>query len=142
MPGLVEAHGHPLMEAVVLSDRMVDIQPVTIRDPDDVVAAIHAEVAKRGADGAYLNGWDPLLQQGLPEPTLAWLNQIAPDTPLVIVHNSGHKVYFNSAAARDRHVPRCGLRADDADACVGQPAGRAHRLAQRVSGGARRGSLP
>ena len=64
MPGLVEAHGHPLMEAVVLSDRMVDIRPVTIRDPDAVVAAIRAEVAKRGADGAYLNGWDPLLQAG------------------------------------------------------------------------------
>src|SRR5882757_5198267 len=106
MPGLIEAHGHPLMEAVVLSDRMVDIRPVTVRDPDAVVAAIHAEVAKRGADGAYLNGWDPLLQVGLPEPTLAWLNSIAPDTPLVIVHNSGHKVFFNAAAAARSGVTR------------------------------------
>jgi predicted amidohydrolase YtcJ len=106
MPGLIEAHGHPLMEAVVLSDRMVDIRPVTMRDVDAVVGAIHAEVAKRGADGAYLNGWDPLLQQGLPEPTLGWLNDIAPDTPLVIVHNSGHKVFFNSAAAARAGVTR------------------------------------
>ena len=29
MPGLVEAHGHPLMEAIALSDRLVDIRPVT-----------------------------------------------------------------------------------------------------------------
>ncbi|MDT5064801.1 MAG: hypothetical protein QOK02_956 [Mycobacterium sp.] len=130
MPGLIEAHGHPLMEAVVLSDRMVDIRPVTIPDPDAVVAAIRAEVAKRGTEGAYLNGWDPLLQPGgqersdpgnltggqersdpgsltrLPEPTLAWLNGIAPDTPLVIVHNSGHKVFFNSAAAARTGVTR------------------------------------
>jgi predicted amidohydrolase YtcJ len=130
MPGLIEAHGHPLMEAVVLSDRMVDIRPVTMRDPDAVVAAIRAEVAKRGAEGAYLNGWDPLLQTGgqersdpgrltggqersdpgrltrLPEPTLAWLNDIAPDSPLVIVHNSGHKVFFNSAAAARTGVTR------------------------------------
>ena len=55
MPGLVEAHGHPLMEAIVLSDRMVDIRPVTMTKADDVVAAVTAEVAKRGADGAYLN---------------------------------------------------------------------------------------
>ncbi len=48
MPGLVEAHGHPLMEAIVLSDRMVDIRPVTLPNADDVVAAIKAEVAKRG----------------------------------------------------------------------------------------------
>jgi predicted amidohydrolase YtcJ len=66
MPGFVEAHGHPLMEAIVLSDRIVDIRPVTIRRADDVLAAIRAEVAKRGTEGAYLNGWDPLLQNGLP----------------------------------------------------------------------------
>src|SRR5882757_1783081 len=55
MPGFVEAHGHPLMEAIVLSDRMVDIRPVTLPKPDDVVESIRKEVAKRGADGAYLN---------------------------------------------------------------------------------------
>src|SRR5690242_10252382 len=59
MPGFVEAHGHPLMEAVALSDRIVDIRPVTMHSADDVVAAIHREVARRGSDGAYLNGWDP-----------------------------------------------------------------------------------
>jgi predicted amidohydrolase YtcJ len=110
MPGLVEAHGHPLMEAIVLSDRMVDIRPVTMAEADDVVAAIEAEVAKRGADGAYLNGWDALLQNGLPQPTLAWLDGIAPENPLVIVHNSGHKAYFNSAAAT-----RVGLTRDTPD---------------------------
>jgi len=100
LPGFVEAHGHPLMEAVALSDRIIDIRPVTLATADAVVAAIHAEVATRGAAGAYVNGWDPLLQTGLPEPSLAWLDGVAPDTPLVIVHNSGHKAYFNSAAAR------------------------------------------
>ena len=30
MPGFIEAHGHPLMEAIALSDRIVDIRPVTI----------------------------------------------------------------------------------------------------------------
>src|SRR6476661_1170413 len=110
MPGFVEAHGHPLMEAIVLSDRMVDIRPVTIRNADDVVDAVRREVAKRGPQGAYLNGWDPLLQNGLPDPILAWLNDLATETPLVIVHNSGHKAYFNSAAAG-----RAGLTRDTPD---------------------------
>ncbi|OCB49300.1 amidohydrolase [Mycobacterium vulneris] len=109
MPGFVEAHGHPLMEAVALSGRIVDIRPVTLPRAETVLDAIRAEVARRGADGAFLNGWDPLLQHGLPDPTLAWLDGLAPDTPLVIVHNSGHKAYFNSAAARraglTRHTP-------------------------------------
>lgn len=100
MPGFVEAHGHPLMEAVALSDRIVDIRPVTMRSADNVVAAVIHEVAHRGSEGAYLNGWDPLLQSGLPQPTLSWLDGIAPDGPLVIIHNSGHKAYFNSCAAR------------------------------------------
>ncbi|BBX88523.1 amidohydrolase [Mycolicibacterium boenickei] len=110
MPGFVEAHGHPLMEAVALSGRIVDIRPVTLPQAEDVVDAIRAEVARRGADGAFVNGWDPLLQHGLPEPTLTWLDSIAPDTPLVIVHNSGHKAFFNSAAAR-----RAGLTKDTPD---------------------------
>jgi len=110
MPGLIEAHGHPLMEAIVLSDRMVDIRPVTLPEAGDVLTAIEAEVAKRGADGAYLNGWDALLQHGLPDPTLGWLDGVAPEHPLVIVHNSGHKAYFNSAAA-----VRVGLTRDTPD---------------------------
>ncbi len=99
MPGFVEAHGHPLMEAIALSDRIVDIRPVTIRDAGDVVHAIHREAAARGPAGAYLNGWDPLLQSGLQEPTRAWLDDVAPGGPLVIMHNSGHKAFFNTHAA-------------------------------------------
>jgi predicted amidohydrolase YtcJ len=67
-------------------------------------------VANRGPQGTYLNGWDPLLQNGLPEPTLDWLNSVAPDTALVIAHNSGHKAYFNTAAAQ-----RAGLTRDTQD---------------------------
>jgi predicted amidohydrolase YtcJ len=110
MPGFVEAHGHPLMEAIALSGRIVDIRPVTMRSADDVVDAVRREVAERGPDGAYLNGWDPLLQSGLPEPTLSWLDEIAPNDPLVILHNSGHKAYFNSHAAK-----RAGLSRDTPD---------------------------
>lgn len=106
MPGFVEAHGHPLMEAIVLADRIVDIRPVTMRGAEDVLAAIRSEIRERDADGAYLNGWDPLLQVGLPEPTLAWLDAMAPDTPLVIIHNSGHKAYFNSTAAKNLGLTR------------------------------------
>ncbi|BDX34406.1 amidohydrolase [Mycobacterium antarcticum] len=106
LPGLIEAHGHPLMEAIVLADRIVDIRPVTMPSADDVAAAVAGEVEHRGASGAYLNGWDPLLQVGLPEPTLEWLDRTAPETPLVIIHNSGHKAYFNTAAARQLGLNR------------------------------------
>jgi len=106
LPGFVEAHGHPLMEAIALAGRVVDIRPVTLPDADQVIAAITAEVAARGAEGAYLNGWDPLLQKGLPEPNREWLDSIAPDTPLMIAHNSGHSAYFNSTKQREAGLDR------------------------------------
>ena len=56
MPGFIEAHGHPLMEAVALSDRIVDIRPVTVPSPDDVVAAVRREAAARGT-GRRLPQW-------------------------------------------------------------------------------------
>ena len=103
MPGLIEAHGHPLMEAIALSDRMVDIRPVTMPDADDVVAAIRSEVANRGADGAYLNGWDPLLQPGCRSRRSTGSTASRPTARWSIIHNSGHKAFFNSAAAA-RHA--------------------------------------
>ncbi|MDT5325279.1 MAG: hypothetical protein QOF25_2431 [Mycobacterium sp.] len=85
---------------------MVDIRPVTMRDPDAVVDAVRREVDTRGAGGAYLVGWDPLLQAGLPDPTLSWLDAMAPDTTLVIIHNSGHEAFFNSTAAQRAGLSR------------------------------------
>src|SRR6202012_5447821 len=41
---------------------------------------------------------------------LTWLDDIAPDDPLVIIHNSGHKAFFNWFAAQ-----RAGLNRDTPD---------------------------
>ena len=77
MPGFVEAHGHPLMEAIVLSDLMVDIRPVTVRKADGVVNAIRNEVATRGASSSTRSttGVDTLIVDGLfgPEHGERWM---------------------------------------------------------------------
>jgi len=106
MPGFIEAHGHPMNEAVLLGDPVVDIRPVTIPDADGVLAAIDKAVADAGPEGAVLNGWDPLLQTGLVEPTMQWLDKVSPDKPLIILHNSGHAAYFNAHAAARAGVTR------------------------------------
>lgn len=99
LPGFVEAHGHPTTEAIMVSEPFVDIRPTLVRDADDVMGILRREVARSGSDGAYLIGWDPLLQRGLPNLDSAFLDDLAPGTPLAILHNSLHSVYFNSAAA-------------------------------------------
>ncbi|AOW91938.1 amidohydrolase [Rhodococcus sp. WMMA185] len=105
LPGFVEAHGHPLNSSLLLGEPVVDIRPVTIADAEEVVAAVHKAVDDH-PDGAVLNGWDPLLQRGLPEPTREWLNSVGPDSSLVILHNSGHVAFFNDVAAREAGLTR------------------------------------
>nr|WP_167151746.1 amidohydrolase [Lysinibacter cavernae] len=105
MPGLVEPHGHPSGSAVFVSEFVVDIRPVVLETADQVMDALRSAISER-PEGVLANGWDPLLQRGLNEPTMAELDALAGDVPLVIVHNSGHAVYFNAAAARVAGVTR------------------------------------
>jgi predicted amidohydrolase YtcJ len=105
LPGFVEAHGHPLTDALVTSGTLFDIRPVTIADADDVVAALQAAVATSSDVGIYATGWDPLLQKGLPAIDRDVLDSWSPDKPLVILHNSGHSVFFNSAAMSAAGIP-------------------------------------
>lgn len=108
MPGLIEPHGHPTSSAVLVSEHVIDIRPVIVADAHEVMRRITVGIAQR-PDGVLANGWDPLLQRGLQDPTRASLDALAGDVPVVILHNSGHTAFFNSAAARlagiDRNTP-------------------------------------
>lgn len=105
MPGLIEPHGHPTSSAILVSDHVIDIRPVIIPDADTVMASIRAAIDSR-PKGVIANGWDPLLQHGLTNPTLSSLDELAGAVPLVILHNSGHSVFFNSAAAQLAGITR------------------------------------
>ncbi|MFD6700498.1 MULTISPECIES: amidohydrolase [unclassified Microbacterium] len=109
MPGLIEPHGHPGTAAVLLSDRVLDLRPVVVPDAEGVMSALRTAIAASAGAPVYANGWDALLQRGLPDPDMRLLDGLAGSTPLVIVHNSGHSAYFNAAAAvaagLDRSTP-------------------------------------
>lgn len=109
MPGLIEPHGHPGFSAILLSDLVVDLRPVVIPDAESVLAMLRTAVAGAGGEAVFANGWDALLQRGLPDPDIRFLDELAGEVPLVVIHNSGHSVYFNTAAAHaagiDRNTP-------------------------------------
>ncbi|MCF2527140.1 amidohydrolase [Yinghuangia soli] len=133
LPGFVEAHSHPISLALSQDGPVRDIRPATVPDADAVLAAIRRAVADAEAaddgTGAYLYGWDGLLQKGLEEPTRDWLDSLSPARPLVILTNSGHAAYANTAAlaaagiTRDTPDPAGGHFARD-DA--GEPTGKAY----------------
>ncbi len=107
IPGLIEPHGHPSESAALLGEGTVDIRPVTLERADQVWEAIKSALAASPRPARVLaNGWDPLLQHGLLPPTIAELDSLAGEIPLVIVHNSLHSAYFNSAAAREAGIGR------------------------------------
>jgi len=107
IPGLIEPHGHPSEAAALMGDGVVDIRPVTLGTGDEVWAAVKgALAASPRPERVIANGWDPLLQAGLVPPTIQDLDALAGELPLIIVHNSLHSVYFNSAAAREAGVTR------------------------------------
>ncbi|REE95608.1 amidohydrolase [Thermomonospora umbrina] len=114
LPGFVEAHGHFVNDALERTGALVGLRPVRLPEAGRAVEAIRRAVAERGAEGACLYGWDARLRERLPVPTLAWLDELAPDAPLIILYDSGHSAYFNSATMR-----RAGLSRDAPDPAGG-----------------------
>lgn len=98
MPGFVEPHSHPLLSGMATQKPAYWVSPnVGVRTWDEV-KAIFAKADKENPAGQVLvfNGVDRLLQQA-PLPTRSVLDPIFPTRPVVVIDNSGHGIYFNSA---------------------------------------------
>jgi predicted amidohydrolase YtcJ len=99
MPGFIEAHSHPFLSGVVTQSPAYWIAPYVGYPGWDDVAALFHQVNAEQPTGATLvfNGLDRMLQQ-VAEPDSTVLDAFFPDRPVAVFDNSGHEVYFNSAA--------------------------------------------
>lgn len=99
MPGFVEPHSHPLLSGMATQEPAYWVSPnVGVKTWDDVKAIFAKADKEHPADQVLVfNGVDRLLQQA-PLPTRDVLDPIFPNRPVVVVDNSGHGVYFNTAA--------------------------------------------
>lgn len=98
MPGFVEPHSHPLLSGMATQEPAYWVSPnVGVKTWDDVTT-IFAKAHKEHPpeDVLVFNGVDRLLQQA-PMPTREVLDPIFGNRPVVVVDNSGHGLYFNSA---------------------------------------------
>ncbi|MFB4313891.1 amidohydrolase [Actinomadura sp. 21ATH] len=98
LPGFVEPHGHPVSVALCLAPPAVDVRPFTAPTGADVMRRVRTAL-RTAAPGVPLMfyGIDVLLQSGLERPTMAWLDEIAPRNPVVVLSNSGHSAWGNTA---------------------------------------------
>lgn len=101
MPGFVEPHSHPLLSGMATQDPAYWVSPMVGVNTWEDVTAIFAKADKERAPGDMLvfNGVDRLLQQA-PMPTREVLDPIFPSRPVLVVDNSGHAVYFNTATVK------------------------------------------
>ncbi|WP_304072685.1 amidohydrolase [Maricaulis maris] len=96
-PGLIEPHTHPL--AAALLDTAIDISGRTHGDRAAIMAAIAEGVEAGGpSPWAIAFGWDAVMLDGLTPPSLAELDALSPDRPLVILTQMMHEAFANSAA--------------------------------------------
>lgn len=99
MPGLIEPHTHPLGTAMLGS--AIDVSGFSHDSRDDVMQTLRSEAGRWSpAPWSIAFGWDPVIIEDLDPPTLAELDEIAPDKPFVILTQMAHEAYANSAALR------------------------------------------
>ena len=102
MPGFVEPHSHPLLSGMATQKPAYWVSPNVGVSSWDEVKKVFAKADKENPAGQILvfNGVDRLLQQA-PLPTRAVLDPIFPTRPVVVIDNSGHGIYFNSATVTE-----------------------------------------
>ena len=99
LPAFIEPHGHPFEVGMTLSPPAVDVRPFTVPTASGVFAKLTdaVDTTPKGQP-ILLNGVDPLLQSGLQPFSRTELDRLAPNNPVVIITNSGHAAYGNTAA--------------------------------------------
>ena len=108
MPGFVEAHGHPLLSALTWGDPVIDIRAIHTPTYDAAIEKVKRRILKsQPGEFLFFVGLDPLLHNGMREPSSAELDALAPDNPLVIETSNCHAIYVNGRA-----LERCGINAE------------------------------
>jgi len=105
MPGLIEAHCHPIATAVL--SQVVNISGFTYNSRAEIMATISAAVEKASPGKWVLAfGWDPVLVKDLRNPTLAELDSISTEVPIFILTQMMHQAFVNNAVYKAAEITK------------------------------------
>ncbi|TCJ94992.1 amidohydrolase [Nocardia alba] len=97
LPGFVEPHGHPFLGGVLTQPPIEQITPWVAPTWADVLAVFAAAIAATDSSTPLVfNGFDALLHEHA-APTAAELDEIFGDRVAVVLDNSAHGIYFDTA---------------------------------------------
>lgn len=102
MPGLIDPHSHPVLSGLTTQHPAYWIAPYVGYPTYADVTKLFTKVNAENPPGQPLlfNGLDRTLH-GAPELTNADLDVFFPDRPVLIMDNSGHEAYFNTALIKE-----------------------------------------
>jgi hypothetical protein len=107
LPGFIDPHSHVMMCATQLDWANLYAPPMgTVTRLQDIVDALRAKQRQAPSTDAWLFGvgYDPDLLDVKRHPTAADLDAAFPDTPVIVMHVSGHMAVANSAAMRAKGI--------------------------------------
>lgn len=120
LPGLIEPHTHPI--ATALLAQAVDVSGFSHQNREQIMQTLDEAVAGFSPNGWVIAfGWDPVMLPDLEAPTLAELDALSPDKPLLILTQMMHDAYVNSVALNAANItpqtpnPKGGEFIKDAD---------------------------
>lgn len=119
MPGFIEPHSHPIAAAQFAAT--IDVSGFKHASRAEVIKTLLENVDSAPGAWALAFGWDPVMIDDLEAPTLAELDAISPERPLLILTQMMHDAYANSAAlaaaniGEDTPNPPAGEFVRDAD---------------------------
>ena len=103
LPGLIEAHCHPIATAVL--SQVVNISGFTYNSRAEIMATIGAAVEKASPGKWVLAfGWDPVLVKDLRNPILAELDSISTEVPIFILTQMMHQAFVNNAVYKAAEI--------------------------------------
>jgi hypothetical protein len=97
LPGFIDIHTHPILSAMM--GEVIDISGFNHKNPAEVMESLRRGIEEKGSGKWVLAyGWDPAILRDLEAPTLADLDQMAPENPLFIIAQTLHSGFANSLA--------------------------------------------
>lgn len=97
MPGFIDPHTHPALSTFL--HNMVDLSGFKHDTPQELWAHLEASVSQyKTGEWIICKGFDPILVKELKAPHISFLDSIAPNNPVLILAQSLHSYWANTAA--------------------------------------------
>jgi predicted amidohydrolase YtcJ len=116
-PGFIESHDHAVVHGALLG--FLDVSPFVTPTLEEALQKLESEGKPNDKGWIYAFGADQTLYEERRGPTRQELDELFPDTPVIIIHLSGHGAFGNSKAfdaagvTKDTPNPQGGMFAKD-----------------------------